>query len=195
MKILIALLIAMTTISVGAKATSRTTVVMETTKGTLEIQLFDEKAPISVKNFLSYVDSKFYDGLIFHRVMDNFMIQGGGFDVNLIEKKTKAPIKNEATNRISNSQGTLAMARTSVVDSATGQFFINVKDNNFLDHRGTGSSEYGYAVFGRIMKGMSVVNTIKKVATRRNGGHEAMPIENIIITKAYRKKVEKSEKK
>lgn len=188
MKTLIALLVVMTSLSISAKTDSRTTVVMETTKGTLEIQLFDKKAPITVKNFLNYVDNKFYDGLIFHRVMDNFMIQGGGFDVNLKERKTNAPIKNEATNRISNSKGTLAMARTSVINSATGQFFINVKDNTFLDHRGTGSNEYGYAVFGRVMKGMSVVNSIKKVATRRNGGHEAMPIENVIIKKAYRKK-------
>ncbi len=191
MKILIALLIAMTSLSIGAKSAERTTVIMETTKGTIEIQLFDKKAPISVKNFLKYVDSKFYDGTIFHRVIDNFMIQGGGFDTNLKEKKTNAPIKNEASNRISNTKGTLAMARTSVVDSATGQFFINVNDNNFLDHKGTGSSEYGYAVFGQVLKGMSVVNMIKKAPKRRNGSHGDMPIENIIITKAYRKKIEK----
>ncbi|OUR97468.1 peptidylprolyl isomerase A [Halobacteriovorax marinus] len=181
----------MTSLSIGAKSAERTTVIMETTKGTIEIQLFDKKAPISVKNFLKYVDSKFYDGTIFHRVIDNFMIQGGGFDTNLKEKKTNAPIKNEASNRISNTKGTLAMARTSVVDSATGQFFINVNDNNFLDHKGTGSSEYGYAVFGQVLKGMSVVNMIKKAPKRRNGSHGDMPIENIIITKAYRKKIEK----
>jgi cyclophilin family peptidyl-prolyl cis-trans isomerase len=161
---------------------------METTKGNIEIQLFNDSAPITVKNFLGYVDSKFYEGTIFHRVIDNFMIQGGGYDTKLVEKKTKAPIKNEATNRISNSTGTVAMARTSVVDSATSQFFINVNNNTFLDHRGTGSSEYGYAVFGKVTKGMSVVNVIKKAYKSPKGPHRDLPVEEIIIKKVYVKK-------
>ena len=186
MKVLIALILAMTTLTTFAK--KRTTVVLETNKGSIELELFDDSAPITVKNFIGYVDSKFYEGTIFHRVIDNFMIQGGGFDTKMIEKKTKPPIKNEATNRISNSTGTIAMARTSVVNSATSQFFINVNDNNFLNHRGTGPSEYGYAVFGKVIKGMSVVNVIKKAYKSPKGAHRDLPVEQIIITKAYVKK-------
>ncbi|EQC45562.1 peptidylprolyl isomerase [Bacteriovorax sp. Seq25_V] len=160
---------------------ANTKVLMKTTKGDIELELFDTKAPITVKNFLSYVNDGFYNGTIFHRVIDNFMIQGGGFDINLKQKDTKAPIKNEATNGISNTNGTIAMARTSVVDSATAQFFINVKDNTFLDNSGTSPSQYGYAVFGKVTKGMSVVNAIKKVQTSRNGGMGDVPVQNIII--------------
>jgi cyclophilin family peptidyl-prolyl cis-trans isomerase len=187
MKVLIALILAMTSMTVFAKK-ERTTVVMETTKGNIEIQLFNDSAPITVKNFLGYVDSKFYEGTIFHRVIDNFMIQGGGYNTKLVEKKTKAPIKNEATNRISNSTGTIAMARTSVVNSATSQFFININNNTFLDHRGEGPSEYGYAVFGKVTKGMSVVNVIKKVGKSPKGAHRDLPSENILIKKVYVKK-------
>ncbi len=183
--ILIALL---TIFSLNTFAKKNTFVVMETSMGNIEIKLFDESAPISVKNFLTYVDEKFYEGTIFHRVIDNFMVQGGGFDVNLKQKKTHAPIKNEATNRVSNTTGTIAMARTSVVDSATAQFFINVNDNTFLDHRGTGGSEFGYAVFGSVSKGMSIVNKMKKVQTGRNGNLSDVPVENVIIKKVYRKK-------
>lgn len=177
-----------TLLSLNSFAKKNTMVVMETSMGNIEIKLFDESAPITVKNFLTYVDEKFYDGTIFHRVIDNFMVQGGGFDINLKKKDTHAGIKNEATNRISNSTGTLAMARTNVVNSATAQFFINVNDNNFLNHRGTADSEYGYAVFGSVVKGMSVVNKIKKVSTTRKGHMGDVPMENIIIKKVYRKK-------
>lgn len=181
-------IVLITLLSINTFAKKNTMVVMETSMGNVEIKLFDESAPITVKNFLEYVDNKFYDGTIFHRVIDNFMVQGGGFDINLKKKSTRAPIKNEATNRISNTTGTLAMARTNVVDSATAQFFINVNDNNFLNHRGTGASEYGYAVFGSVVKGMSVVNKMKKVATTKKGYMGDVPMENIIIKKVYRKK-------
>ena len=178
----------LTLLSLNSFAKKNTYVVMETSMGTIEVKLFDESAPITVKNFLGYVDDKFFDGTIFHRVIDNFMVQGGGFDINLKKKSTKSPIKNEATNRISNTTGTLAMARTNVVDSATAQFFINVNDNAFLDHRGTGQSEFGYAVFGSVSKGMSIINQMKKVQTGRNGNLSDVPLKNIVIKKVYRKK-------
>jgi len=160
---------------------ANTKVLMKTTKGDIELELFDSKAPITVKNFLAYAKEGFYNGTIFHRVIDNFMIQGGGFDVNLKQKDTKAPIKNGATNGVSNQNGTIAMARTNIVDSATAQFFINVKDNTFLDNSGTSPAQYGYAVFGKVTKGMSVINAIKKVQTARNGGMGDVPVQNIII--------------
>lgn len=137
-------------------------VLMKTSMGDVKIKLFKEKAPISVANFLAYVDEKFYDGTIFHRVIQNFMIQGGGFNEDLTKKETKAPIKNEAENGLSNKRGTLAMARTNVVDSATSQFFINVVDNKFLDHNGP---NFGYAVFGEVISGMDVVDKIRAVKT------------------------------
>jgi cyclophilin family peptidyl-prolyl cis-trans isomerase len=133
---------------------------MKTSAGTIKIELFRDKAPLSVENFLSYVDSGFFNGTVFHRVIDKFMIQGGGFDQNLKRKPTAAPIKNEATNGLRNERGTLAMARTSVVDSGTSQFFINLIDNGFLDNRGTTAQTYGYAVFGKVIEGMDVVDQI-----------------------------------
>lgn len=153
-------------------------VVMETNHGTIEIELYDDKAPISVANFLRYVEDKFYDGLIFHRVIPNFMIQGGGFDENMSQKPTRDPIKNEAKNGVSNMRGTLAMARTNVVDSATAQFFINVNDNNFLDH---GTRDFGYAVFGKVSQGMDVVDKIRNVATTSKGMHQDVPCEPVKI--------------
>lgn len=167
-------------------APKNTKVKLSTNKGIIEIELFDSKAPLSVKNFLSYVDSGFYNGTIFHRVIDKFMIQGGGFDISLKQKETKTPIKNEATNRISNLTGTIAMARTGVVDSATSQFFINVSDNTFLDHQNQTARGFGYAVFGRVVKGMSVVNMIKGQSTKANGPFQNLPMENIIIEKVER---------
>jgi cyclophilin family peptidyl-prolyl cis-trans isomerase len=142
-----------------------TLVEMKTSAGTIKLELNDEKAPISVKNFLAYVDQKFYDGTIFHRVIGNFMIQGGGYDLTLQSKKTMAPIKNEAANGLTNDKGTIAMARTNVVDSATSQFFINLKNNDFLNHHGQYPSTYGYAVFGRVVAGMDVVEKIGTVRT------------------------------
>ncbi len=138
---------------------------MKTSMGTIKLELNDEKAPVSVANFLKYVDQKFYDGTIFHRVIGDFMIQGGGFEQSLQRKTTMGQIKNEATNGLLNTKGTIAMARTNVVDSATSQFFINLKDNGFLNHSGQNPRTYGYAVFGKVVEGLEVVETIGKVKT------------------------------
>lgn len=162
------------------------TVVMETNMGSLEIELNQEKAPITVKNFLNYVDDKFYDGLIFHRVINGFMIQGGGYDEKMKEKKTQAPIKNEAKNGLLNDTGTIAMARTGEPDSATSQFFINVNDNSSLNY--PSPDGHGYAVFGKVTKGMHVVNRIKMVKTGNLAGHANVPMDPVIIKKVYRKK-------
>jgi peptidyl-prolyl cis-trans isomerase B (cyclophilin B) len=164
------------------------TVVMETSKGTIEIELYPDKAPISVENFLSYVNEGYYDGLIFHRVIANFMIQGGGFDKDLNQKETKAPIKNEAGNGLKNERGTIAMARTMVVDSATSQFFINVVDNEMLDYKDNSIRGFGYAVFGKVTKGMEVVDAIKAVKTGSVGQFQDVPVEPVIITKVYVRK-------
>ncbi|GFE57706.1 peptidylprolyl isomerase [Geobacter sp. AOG1] len=157
-------------------------VLMETSMGKVTIELFQDKAPISVRNFLSYVKDGYYDGLIFHRVIASFMVQGGGMDENMQPKKTKFAIKNEAANGLSNKRGTLAMARTSVVDSATSQFFINVVDNPFLDHQGKTPDRFGYAVFGQVTAGMEVVDAIKEVKTGSKGGHSDVPVEPVFIT-------------
>ncbi|WP_303722687.1 peptidylprolyl isomerase [Malonomonas rubra] len=146
-------------------AQAGTLVEMKTSMGTIKLELEDEKAPITVNNFLNYVDEKFYDGTIFHRVIDKFMIQGGGFDQTAKRKETKAQIKNEADNGLLNNKGTIAMARTGVIDSATSQFFINLVDNNFLNHRGKTGNTYGYAVFGKVIEGMDVVEMIGKAKT------------------------------
>ncbi|MBI3785499.1 MAG: peptidyl-prolyl cis-trans isomerase [Deltaproteobacteria bacterium] len=156
-------------------------VLMSTSQGDIKIELFEDKAPVTVKNFLGYVNDKFYDGTIFHRVIPNFMIQGGGFDKDLKQKATKEAIKNEAGNGLKNDVGTLAMARTSVVDSATAQFFINVKDNTFLNHRDETPAGFGYAVFGKVISGMDVVNKIVAVPTERKGMNEAVPTEPVVI--------------
>ncbi|MBU5614802.1 peptidylprolyl isomerase [Geomonas azotofigens] len=156
-------------------------VVMETSMGTVKIELFKDKAPISVRNFLSYVKDAYYDGTIFHRVIKNFMVQGGGLDENMQPKKTKFAIKNEATNGLKNVRGTLAMARTAVVDSATSQFFINVVDNAFLDHAGKTPDRFGYAVFGQVIEGMDVVDAIREVKTGSKGGHQDVPVEPVFI--------------
>jgi cyclophilin family peptidyl-prolyl cis-trans isomerase len=158
-------------------------VIIETTKGKIKAELFADKAPISVKNFLQYADDKFYDGTIFHRVIANFMIQGGGMEPGLKEKQTRAAIKNEAGNGLSNKRGTLAMARTNVPDSATSQFFINVKDNDFLDRAKAGDG-VGYAVFGRVIEGMDVVDAIKAVQTRPGD----VPVDDVVIKSVRRVK-------
>jgi cyclophilin family peptidyl-prolyl cis-trans isomerase len=160
-------------------------VVMKTSAGTIKIELFEDKAPISVKNFLAYVDDKHYNGTIFHRVIPTFMIQGGGFEKGLKEKKTKAAIKNESTNGLENKRGTLAMARTNVADSATSQFFINVKDNDFLD-RARARDKVGYAVFGKVIEGMDVVDKIKGVKTGERGGQEDVPVDDVVIESVTR---------
>lgn len=159
-------------------------VLLETSMGNITIELFQEKAPISVRNFLTYVKEGFYDGLIFHRVINGFMIQGGGMDENMQPKKTKFAIKNEADNGHKNLRGTLAMARTSVVDSATSQFFINVADNAFLDYKGKRPEDFGYAVFGQVVEGLDVVDAIKSVKTGNKAGHADVPVETITITRA-----------
>ncbi|WP_390821176.1 peptidylprolyl isomerase [Tuwongella immobilis] len=153
---------------------------MDTSFGEITIELFEDKAPITVKNFLDYVEAKHYDGLIFHRVIPDFMIQGGGMAPGMVEKETKKPIKNESTNGLSNERGTLAMARTNVPDSATSQFFINVKDNNFLD-KARSRDGVGYCVFGRVIKGMDVVDKIKEVPTGQKGVHGDVPVRDVVI--------------
>ncbi|MBT0571098.1 peptidyl-prolyl cis-trans isomerase [Curvibacter sp. CHRR-16] len=152
--------------------------------GNIEIELNQEKAPTSVANFLEYVTSGHYDGTIFHRVINGFMIQGGGMDEEFKQKETKAPIKNEADNGLKNNTYTLAMARTSDPHSATAQFFINVANNDFLNFSSPTSSGWGYAVFGQVVKGQDIVDQIKGVKTGRKGFHQDVPNENIVIEKA-----------
>ena len=162
-------------------------VVIKTSFGDITVELNEEKAPKTVVNFLKYVDDKHYDGTIFHRVIDGFMIQGGGIDKEGREKDTGDPIKNEAANGLKNDRGTIAMARTSEVDSATAQFFINVKDNEFLNHKSKEKDEFGYCVFGKVTKGMDVVDKIKAVKTGKNN----KPLETVEITSIERVKAEK----
>ncbi|TAN71920.1 MAG: peptidyl-prolyl cis-trans isomerase [Gallionella sp.] len=155
---------------------------LHTNHGTITLQLDAEKAPNTVKNFLEYVNSGFYDNTIFHRVMDGFMIQGGGFEHGMKQKKTNAPIKNEAANRLTNDTYTIAMARTSDPHSASAQFFINVNDNHFLNY--PGQDGWGYCVFGKVVEGAKVVDAIAKVRTGFNAGHQDVPEEDVKITKA-----------
>lgn len=157
---------------------------LETTAGNIVIELNQEKAPKTVENFLNYVKSGHYDGTIFHRVIDDFMIQGGGMDANMREKPTNAPIANEADNGLTNDIGTVAMARTSDPNSATSQFFINVKDNGFLNYTSKTPQGWGYAVFGKVTEGMDVVNKIKGVPTGKVGFHGDVPKTPIVITHA-----------
>ncbi|OPZ59526.1 MAG: Peptidyl-prolyl cis-trans isomerase A precursor [Deltaproteobacteria bacterium ADurb.Bin510] len=157
-------------------------VVFETSLGTIKIELFEQQAPITVKNFKDYVTSGFFEGTIFHRVIPGFVVQGGGLTADMEQKPTNAPIKNEADNGLLNERGTLSMARTQVVDSATSQFFINLKDNRFLDH---GARDFGYAVFGRVAEGLEVVDEIAMVPTGNKGFHQDVPVEPITILKAY----------
>lgn len=158
-------------------------VILTTTLGAITVELFEDKAPITVENFLAYVDEGFFDGTIFHRVIPNFMIQCGGLTEGLEQKKTRSPIKNEADNGLSNTRGTLAMARTQIVDSATAQFFINLSENYFLDH---GVRDFGYAVFGKVTDGMDVVDQIAAVATGNRGMHQNVPTETVSIVSARR---------
>ena len=158
---------------------------LHTNFGVISIELDEARAPETAKNFLSYVKDGFYSNTVFHRVIDGFMIQGGGFEPGMKQKKTKAPIKNEATNGLKNDRGTLAMARTNDINSATAQFFINLVDNKFLNH--AGASNYGYAVFGKVTSGMDVVDKIAEVKTTTRSGHQDVPAADVTITKAYRK--------
>ncbi len=158
---------------------------------TIEVELYPAKTPITVANFYKYVDNKFFDGTIFHRVMNNFMIQGGGFTKDLTKKRGYAPIKNEADKGIDNDAGTIAMARTSVIDSATNQFFINVKDNKFLNFKDDSQRGYGYCAFGKVVSGMDVVNKIKMVKVGRSGYHANVPVEPVMIKSIKRSKTKK----
>ena len=158
---------------------------IETSMGTITAELDDVKAPVTVANFIAYAKSGHYDGTIFHRVIDGFMIQGGGFTKDMNQKPTNDPIKNEAANGLKNKRGTLAMARTMVVDSATSQFFINLVDNDFLDYRGPDQRTFGYAVFGKVTDGMDVVDRIAKVKTGFAGPHQNVPEESVVIRKVH----------
>lgn len=155
---------------------------LKTNQGDILLELDEEKAPKTCANFIQYVEDGFYNGTIFHRVINNFMIQGGGFEPGLKEKPTRDPIKNEAANGLSNLNGTIAMARTNQPHSATAQFFINVKDNEFLDH--PGQDGWGYCVFGRVTEGLDVVHKIKEMATTTKMFHQDVPVDDIIIEKA-----------
>lgn len=159
---------------------------LETSFGDIVLELFEKDTPETVKNFLAYVESGHYDGTIFHRVIGNFMIQGGGMTADMKEKATRAPIINEADKAGSNVRGTIAMARTQVVDSATSQFFINVVDNPFLDFQGRNPRTFGYCVFGHVVEGMEVVDKIKAVRTTSHGFHDDVPVEPVVINKASR---------
>ncbi len=183
---LIALTLALAPPPAGAqpKAEAKKPVVtLETSLGNIVLELDAERAPISVANFLAYVDSGFYTGTIFHRVIPDFMIQGGGFAADMTQKPTKAAIKNEADNGLQNDTWTIAMARTNVVDSATAQFFINLKDNDFLNH---GGRDFGYAVFGKVIKGTDVVEKIAAVKTATKVGNQNVPVEPVVIKSAKR---------
>ncbi len=162
-----------------------TNVVIETSLGSMNVELDGDKAPATVENFLSYVDDKFYDGTIFHRVIANFMIQCGGFEPGMKQKQTKGAIANESTNGLANSRGTLAMARTSSPNSATSQFFINVKDNAFLD-RASAQDGVGYCVFGKVTTGEDVLDKIKSVPTGTKSGHQDVPLKDVVILSVRR---------
>jgi cyclophilin family peptidyl-prolyl cis-trans isomerase len=170
--------------------TAWTQVLLKTSLGDIIIALEEEQAPVSTANFLAYVKAGFYDGTIFHRVIPDFMIQGGGMTADLVPKRNRPPIKNEAANGLKNRRGTVAMARTQAVDSATSQFFINLKDNDFLNHTGKNPRGYGYAVFGKVVEGMDVVDRIGSSPTRNRGGaFQNLPTETISIKSA--RKVER----
>ena len=159
-------------------------ILFETTLGNITIELFETDAPETTANFKQYVEDGFYDGTIFHRVIDGFMIQGGGFEPGMIQKDTRDPISNEASNGLSNNRGTIAMARTMDPHSATTQFFINVTDNDFLNFRSETPDGFGYCVFGRVFEGMDIVDEIKAAETNHRAGHSDVPKDDIIITKA-----------
>lgn len=162
---------------------SKPLVQIETSCGEIFLELDRDKAPVSVENFVAYANAGHYDGTIFHRVIKGFMIQGGGLTPDMQEKPTGAPISNEATNKLKNKVGTVAMARTMVVDSATSQFFINTADNKFLDNAGLNPDKFGYAVFGKVIDGMDAVWAIEMVATGNKGGHQDVPVDAVVIEK------------
>lgn len=185
----------MMALSLSAQATTSSTtqgntmstnpkVLLQTNKGDITLELDAEKAPNTTQNFLNYVNAGFYNGTIFHRVINNFMIQGGGFEVGMKQKETNAPIENEANNGLKNDRYTIAMARTNDPHSATAQFFINVADNDFLNHTNPTPNGWGYAVFGKVVEGTDVVDSIKGVKTGNKGFHQDVPVEDVIIENA-----------
>ncbi|CAA0124992.1 Peptidyl-prolyl cis-trans isomerase cyp18 [BD1-7 clade bacterium] len=157
----------------------------ETSEGNFTVELYPDKAPKSVENFLKYVNKGFYNGTIFHRVIDGFMIQGGGFEPDMLKKKPGAPIQNEADNGLRNDYGTIAMARTNDPHSATAQFFVNVEDNQFLNHSAKTMRGWGYTVFGKVSKGMDTITKIKKVQTSRRGPFQNVPVQDVVIKQAH----------
>jgi len=167
----------------GAETNTTARATIETSLGDIELELDAARAPLSVTNFMTYAKSGHYDGTVFHRVINGFMIQGGGFTRDMVQKPTRAPIKNEAANGLRNKRGAIAMARTMVVDSATSQFFINHKDNAFLDHTAPNPRQFGYAVFGHVTKGMDVVDKIAQAKTGCVGYFQDVPVEPIVIKK------------
>lgn len=171
-------------VSVLSDSNANPMIKISTNKGDISIEMYPDKAPQSVSNFIEYTNAGFYDGLIFHRVISGFMIQGGGFVADMTQRATRAPIQNEADNGLKNLAGTLSMARTSAPHSATGQFFINLVDNAFLDHTAKNSQGWGYAVFAKVTAGMDVVASIGAVATGKVAGYGDVPLEPVIITKA-----------
>ncbi len=179
-------------LSVNVHAAQNPKVVLETSMGDITLELYPDKAPATVKNFLTYTDEKFYDGTVFHRVISGFMIQGGGMTADMNEKPTHSPILNEADNGLKNDRGTIAMARTNEPNSATAQFFINVKDNTFLNFRSKTIEGYGYCVFGKVTKGLDVVDAIEKTPTTTKGVFQDVPAKPVIIKKAYRLKEKKA---
>jgi len=158
-------------------------IIFSTSHGDITIEMYPDEAPITVANFLQYVDDGYFDGTIFHRVIPGFMLQGGGFTADMQQKATREEIKNEADNGLKNTRGTLSMARTAVVDSATSQFFLNLVDNDFLDN---GSRDFGYAVFAKVVDGMDVADKIAQVKTGNSGGHQNVPVEPVMINSARR---------
>ena len=184
---LIAMLVILT-VSFSTAAADNPKVVLETSKGKFVLELYADKSPQTVKNFLTYVDAGYYHGTIFHRVIPGFMIQGGGFTADMKKKSARKPIRNEADNKVRNQRGTIAMARTSVPHSAAAQFFINTVDNDFLNHKSKTPQGWGYAVFGRVVEGMTVVDAISAVKTGTRGQFRDVPTEAVVITSAQRVK-------
>ena len=186
MKLVLFSIVVFLALSFAAIAGDNPRVELETSKGKIVLELYADKAPQTVKNFLAYVDGGFYDGTIFHRVIPNFMIQGGGFTADMKQKRTRESIRNEADNGLGNKRGTIAMARTQDPHSATAQFFINTKDNDFLNHKGKSPQGWGYAVFGRVVEGMGVMDAISNVETVTRGMYRDVPAEAIVITQTKR---------
>jgi peptidyl-prolyl cis-trans isomerase B (cyclophilin B) len=191
MFILMMILFSLFSTTATVEAAKNPKVVLETSMGDITLELYPDKAPATVKNFLTYVDEKFYDNTIFHRVISGFMIQGGGMTADMNEKSTHSPIKNEADNGLKNDLGTIAMARTNDPNSATAQFFINAKDNTFLNFKSKSLDGYGYCVFGKVTKGLDVVEAIEKTPTTTKGFFQDVPAKQVVIKKAYRFKEKK----